>query len=91
MSSPRLEAFLARLYTDAAALAAFLRAPAECARAAGLDAAETAAMAEADQIGLAMAAASFVAKRAQHKRRRGFRLFRRRRVGGLQPRPPPPG
>jgi hypothetical protein len=69
MSSPRLEKFLAQLYTRERALTAFLRAPAETARAAGLDHAEVAALASADHIGLVMAAASFRAKRAQHRRR----------------------
>lgn len=76
MSSPALEAFLARLYTDEAALAAFLRAPAEAAGAAGLDDAEAAALAEADHAGLVMAAASFRAKRAMRTRHRRF-PFRR--------------
>jgi hypothetical protein len=70
MSSPRMEAFLARLYTDKPALAAFLRAPTESARAAGLDAADVSALAAADHAGLAMAAASFRAKRAQQRSRR---------------------
>ena len=69
MSSPALEHFLARLYTDEPALAAFLRAPAETARAAGLDPAEVSALAGADHTGLIMSAASFRAKREQRKRR----------------------
>jgi hypothetical protein len=77
VSSPRLEAFLARLYSDEAALAAFLRAPADEARAAGLDGSEAAALAAADHVGLVMAAASFRAKRAQRKRRRRRFPFRR--------------
>src|SRR6267378_2633444 len=52
MSSPALEEFLARLYTDEAALCAFLSAPTEAARAAGLDHAEISALAGADQAGL---------------------------------------
>ena len=74
MSSPRLEEFLARLYTDEPDLAAFLRSPAETAHAAGLDQAEVSALAGADHIGLAMAAASFRAKRARRSRR--HRLLR---------------
>src|SRR6266446_2739536 len=69
MSSPAFEEFLARLYTDEAALSAFLSAPTEAARAAGLDHAEIAALADADQTGLVMAAASFRAKRARRRRR----------------------
>ena len=46
-----------------------MRAPAETARAAGLDHAEVSALAGADRVGLVMAAASFRAKRARRKRR----------------------
>ena len=70
MSSPRLEAFLARLYTDEASLAAFIRAPADTARDAGLDDADVSAMVAADHIGLVMAAAGYRAKRARRKGRR---------------------
>jgi len=70
VSSPHLEAFLARLYTEEAALAEFLRVPAETARVAGLDGAEVAALVGADRVGLVMAAASFRAKRARRKSRR---------------------
>ena len=64
MSSPRLEALLARLYTDERALAQFLAHPRGAALAAGLDAADTAALAAAERDGLVMAARSFAAKRA---------------------------
>jgi hypothetical protein len=64
MSSPRIEELLARLYTDEASLAAFIRAPAETARAAGLDDADVSAMVAADHVGLIMAAARYRAKRA---------------------------
>lgn len=74
MSSPALEAFLARLYTDEPALARFLQAPSETARAAGLDDAEVSALANADHIGLVMAAASYRAKREQRKSRRRLLL-----------------
>ena len=74
MSSPAFEEFLARLYTDEAALSAFLSTPTETARAAGLDHAEISALAGIDQSGLVMAAASFRAKRA--RRRRRHRLLR---------------
>jgi hypothetical protein len=78
MSSPALEEFLARLYTDEAALSAFLGAPAETARAAGLDHTEISALADADQTGLVMPAASFRGKRKQQSRR--HRLLRWRRI-----------
>src|ERR1700736_3085500 len=58
MSSPALEEFLARLYTDEAALCAFLSTPTETAGAAALDHAEISALAEADRTGLVMAAAT---------------------------------
>ena len=74
MSSPALEEFLARLYTDEAALCAFLSTPTETAGAAGLDHAEISALAEADRTGLVMAAASFRAKRKRRSRR--HRLLR---------------
>ena len=69
MSSPAFEAFLARLYTDDALLAAFLREPEETARTAGLDAAAITALHRVDRDGLAMAARSFRAKRAGLKPR----------------------
>jgi hypothetical protein len=73
MSSPRLEALLARLYTDDAALAAFLRSPVETAWAYGLDADEASALAAVDRDGLVMAAASYRAKRAARTRRHRWR------------------
>lgn len=78
MSSPALEEFLARLYTDERTLDAFLHAPAETARAAGLDPAEVLALLGADRIGLVMAAASFRAKRARQKRRHTLLRWPRR-------------
>jgi pantoate kinase len=72
MSSPALEEFLARLYTDEPALAEFLRRPAEIARAAGLSDAEVLALDGADHIGLVMAAKSFHAKRQRRRNRRGL-------------------
>jgi hypothetical protein len=73
MSSPVLEGFLARLYTEEPALAEFLQRPAETARAAGLSDAEVSALVAADRIGLVMAAASFHAKRERRKAR--YRLW----------------
>ena len=70
MSSPALEAFLARLYTDEPVLAKFLQAPSEMAPPAGLKEAEVSALADADHIGLVMAAASYRAKRQRRKSRR---------------------
>jgi hypothetical protein len=90
MSSPALEHFLARLYTDETALEAFLRGPVETARAAALDPAEVSALAGADHIGLGMAAASFRAKRERLNRRNwllrwrkyAIRAVRHRRMAG---------
>jgi len=72
MSSPALEAFLARLYADEATLAEFLRRPAEIARAAGLSDAEVMTLEGADHVGLVMAARSFRAKRQQRRNHRAL-------------------
>jgi uncharacterized protein (DUF3084 family) len=64
MSSPALEAFLARLYADEVALSQFLADPDAVPASAGLDPAERAALAAIDRVGLVMAARSFRAKRA---------------------------
>jgi hypothetical protein len=77
MSSPALEEFLARLYTDEPALAEFLRMPAETARAAGLNNAEVSALVDSDHIGLVMAAASYRAKRERRKSRYRVSFWRR--------------
>jgi pantoate kinase len=78
MSSPALEEFLARLYTDEPALAEFLRMPSKTARAAGLNDAEVSSLVHADHIGLVMAAASYCAKRERRKSRHRLSLWRRR-------------
>lgn len=75
MSSPALEAYLARLYTDSALRAAFLADPLAQSLRHGLSHDEAEAMHDIDRIGLQMAAASFDAKRAgRHasKPARGF-------------------
>ena len=66
MSSPALETYLARLYTDDALRAAFLLDPRAHALLQGLSPQEADAMAAMDRIGLQMAAASYRAKRAAH-------------------------
>ena len=68
MSSPRFEAFLARLYSDESAAERFLNAPEELIDEARLDARERLAALTIDRPGLMLAAASFAAKRS---RRRG--------------------
>lgn len=59
-----LEAFLARLYTDAEARSAFLRDPQAASLAHGLDAEQAARLAEIDRVGLELMADSL-----EHKRR----------------------
>lgn len=72
--SPRFEAFLARIYVDAAARQRFLADPLAAARDAGLDAREARALADIDRIGLELAAESFARKRA-HGAKRGIRRW----------------
>ncbi len=74
MSSPKLEEFLARLYTDAALREQFMRDPAAIASAAHLSTDEVSAMCKLDVVGLQMAATSFAYKRKarQHKSRSIF-------------------
>jgi len=67
MSRPAFEAFLARLYTDAALRAAFLADPTAVARDAALNESEVAALGTIDRQGLALAANSFAHKRAAKK------------------------
>ncbi|NHQ90072.1 hypothetical protein [Janthinobacterium lividum] len=66
MSSPALETYLARLYTDDALRAAFLLEPLAQALRHGLSPQEAEAMAAMDRIGLQMAAASYRSKRTAH-------------------------
>ena len=71
MSTPAFEAFLARLYTDAAARARFLAEPEAEARRAGLNPDQCRALAAIDRTGLEMAARSFARKRAAGNARSG--------------------
>ena len=66
MSSPSLETFLARLYTEEAMLAAFLTDPAPLLAQSSLSETERGALLEIDRTGLILAARSFRAKRAHH-------------------------
>ena len=79
MSSPALETYLARLYTDDALRAAFLLEPRAQALLHGLSQQEAEAMAAMDRVGLQMAAASYRAKRSAHgsKARPAQRWWRR--------------
>lgn len=70
MSSPALESFLAKLYTDDEARARFLTDVRGEAERAGLSEAQATALRRIDRAGLQMAAASYAHKRAQHRRPR---------------------
>lgn len=63
MSSPAFEAFLARIYADAAARARFLADPRGSGELAGLALEEVEALVRIDREGLRLAADSFAAKR----------------------------
>lgn len=64
MNTAAIEAYLALLYTDRAACAAFLADPAAAARAAGLGGEEVAEMVKVDPRALRLAARGFARKRA---------------------------
>jgi hypothetical protein len=64
MNLARIEAFLARLYSDAEAQARFLADPQATALAAGLSDAEATALADIDRTGFELACRSYAAKRA---------------------------
>lgn len=64
MNTAAIEAYLALLYTDRAACAAFLADPAAAARAAGLGGEEVAEMVKVDPHALRLAARGFARKRA---------------------------
>ena len=66
MNSPRFEAFLAQLYTDAAARERFVADPRGEAKRAGLTEPQCEALAAIDIAGLGFAARSFEKKRARH-------------------------
>ena len=70
MNATSLEAYLARLYTDAIARQDFLADPVGEAHRAGLSDADACALQTIDKAGLRMAATSFANKRAQHRRPR---------------------
>jgi hypothetical protein len=69
VSRPAFEAFLARLYVDAAFRAAFLADPTGVARAAALDEEEVEALRAIDRQGLMLATNSLAYKRAAKNRR----------------------
>ena len=69
MNDPNFERFLAKLYTDDAFRARFLRDPGGTAAARKLTAEQTEALVKIDKIGLAFAARSFAAKRRSRRDR----------------------
>jgi hypothetical protein len=79
MSAPGVEAFLARLYSDAALRESFLQDDKTGAKTAMADLSlteiEQAALLEIDRVGLQMAAASYANKRAHHIQKRGLLCF----------------
>ncbi|MGZ3240623.1 MAG: hypothetical protein ACXWJK_09740 [Burkholderiaceae bacterium] len=75
MSSPQLEEFLARLYTNAVLREQFIRDPGTVASTANLTADEFVAMCNIDVAGLKMAAVSFAYKRESYRRKSGS-IFR---------------
>jgi hypothetical protein len=75
MSAPALEAFLARLFSDAALRERFLHDAKTVTADLPLTEIERAALLEIDRTGLQMAAASYANKRAPHVKRRGLRRF----------------
>jgi hypothetical protein len=75
MSTPALEAYLALLYTDDVARAAFLDDPHAMALRHGLSEDDANALARIDRAGLQMAASSFALKRAGHRQPREKRTL----------------
>lgn len=70
MKPVSLEAFLARLYTDASLRAAFLADPVAVARGAGVDEDAACSLDRIDRDGLELAAESFARKRAARRANR---------------------
>lgn len=68
MNRITLEAYLARLYTDAVARQTFLSDAEAAARAAGLSDEDIDSLKTIDRAGLCMAADSYASKRAHHRR-----------------------
>jgi len=83
MSAPGVEAVLARLYVEPAFRERFLAAPEATLAETGLAPEDCRALAALDHVGLALAAESFAAKRAEKRKQpqRGWlaRLLGRRR------------
>lgn len=69
MNDPKLEKFLATLYTDPKTRMRFLKSPNEEAARAGLNPEQCEALMKIDRVGLEMAASSFARKRAKEHRK----------------------
>ncbi len=69
MSSPRFEAFLAKIYVDEKARLEFLSAPHEVALQFGLSEPEIIALEKIDRVGLELAVRSLERKRGQHSKK----------------------
>jgi hypothetical protein len=76
MSARAFEAFLARIYVDAATRARFKANPREQARAAGLSHKECIALENTDWVGLEIAARSFASKRERKRKNHPRSSFR---------------
>jgi hypothetical protein len=82
VSRVTLEAYLARLYTDAVARQTFLSDAEAAARAAGLSEEDIDSLKSIDRAGLCMAADSYASKRAHHRRPKSS--FARRLIEGVR-------
>jgi hypothetical protein len=88
--SASLEAYLARLYLDAAARRAFAADPRGAATRAGLDERDVAALEQVDRVGLELTARSLRAKRATRPRRSWLARLLACWHGGRDMAPQPP-
>jgi hypothetical protein len=77
MSSPAIEAFLARLYTDCELRTRFLQSPAATAKDFGLAEGDIRAIATIDRDGLMLAAQSYERKRTRRSSHNRFRRWLR--------------
>ena len=68
MSSPKFEAFLAKIYVDENARREFLLAPREVALRFGLSETEIIALEKIDRVGLELSARSLERKRSKHSK-----------------------
>ncbi len=69
MSSPKFEAFLAKIYVDESARLEFLQAPRQTALDFGLSETEILALEKIDRVGLELAVRSLERKRSHHHKK----------------------